>query len=132
MNLARCGTCNIIITGDSQILKGNKTWTMHSRMSRLSRDVIYIITCSKCQDYYIGQTQNLRNRVTLHKEQIKHEQYRHLPVSKHLPTCNNEMFRIMPIYQFSNNNRIERESKESNIISILEPKLLMHVIKHHS
>ena len=122
-NEPRWGTCNIIVTGDSLILKGNKTWTIHSPMSCLSRDVIYIIICSKCQDYYIGQTQNLRNRVTLHKEQIKHEQYRHLPVSKHLHRCNNGMFRIMPIYQCSNNNRIERESKESNIISILEPKL---------
>ena len=83
-NEPRCGTCNIIVTGDSLILKGNKTWDIHSPMSCLSRDVIYIIIFSKCQDYYIGQTENLRNRVTLHKKQIKHEQYRHLPVSKHL------------------------------------------------
>ena len=124
-NELRCGTCNIIITVDSLILKGKKKWTVHSPMSCLSRDVIYIIICSKCQDYYIGQTQNLRNRLTLHKEQIKHEQYRHLPVSKHLHRCNNEMLRIMPIYQCSNNNRIGRESKESDIvgISILEPKM---------
>ena len=67
-NEPRCGTCDIIITGDSLILKGNKTWTIHSPMSCLSKDVIYIIICSKCQDYYIGQTQNLRNRVTQHKE----------------------------------------------------------------
>ena len=131
-NEPRCGTCNIIVTGDSLILKGNKTWTIHSPMSCLSRDVIYIIICSKCQDYYIGQTQNLRNRVSLHKEQIKHEQYRHLPVSKHLHRCNNGMFRIMPIYQRSNNNRIERGNLKKVTLYQSSNQSLMHVIKHHS
>ena len=92
-------------------------------MFEQGRDLYYPIVQNIKIDYYIGQTQNLRNRVTLRKEQIKHEQYRHLPESKHLHRCNNGMFRIMPIYQCSNNNRIERESKESNIVSILEPKL---------
>ena len=130
MNL-EAGTCNIIITGDSLILKGNKTWTIHSAMSCLSRDVIYIIICSKCQDYYIGQTQNLRNRVTPHKEQIKHEQYRHLPVSKHLQRCNNGMFRIMPIYHVRTIIGMKGSLKKVTLYQSLNQSL-MHVIKHRS
>ena len=41
----------------------------------LSKDIVYIIVCLKYQDCYIAQTQNLQNQVTLHKEQIRTEQY---------------------------------------------------------
>ena len=122
-NEPRCRTCELTITGSSLELKCGKVWTIKSSMNYKSKDIIYIIICCKCKDYYVGQTQNLRNRVSLNKEQINHEQYRHLPASKHLANCSTGKFKIMSIFQCRNNNEIERECKDKKIISILEPKL---------
>ena len=83
-NEPRCGTCNLIITGESITFNNGKTWRIMSDMSCQSRNIIYAMICPKCESFYIGQTENLRNRVTVHKEQIKHKKYRHLQVSEHL------------------------------------------------
>lgn len=119
----RCGTCNYLKTGNSITLKNGKVWTIKSTMNCKARNVIYTIICTKCESFYIGQTENLRNRVTLHKEQIRHKQYRHLAVSEHLEKCNNGNFTIMPIYQCQDSSRLIRESKEKEIISLLRPDL---------
>lgn len=122
-NEPRCGTCNVIITGDSITLRNGKHWKVKSEMNCKSRNIIYIITCPKCDSFYIGQTEHLRKRVTLHREQIQHEEYRYLAVSEHLAKCSDGEFRIMPIYQCGNANRLVREMKEKDIISILKPNL---------
>ena len=87
-NEPRCRTCDLIITEDSIKLRSGKTWTIKSSMTCTSKDIVYIIFCPKCKNSYVGQTQILRNRITLHKEQIIYEQYRHLQVSKHQAECN--------------------------------------------
>ena len=120
---ARCGTCDIIITGHNITFKNGKKWEIKSSMSCKSRNVIYVIICVECNSFYVGQTEYLRNRVTLHREQINHERYRHLAVSEHLAQCSKGKFKIMPIYQCENMNRLFRESKEQNIINILQPDL---------
>jgi hypothetical protein len=73
---------------------------------------LYTTTFQDTSDVYVGQTENLRKRVTLHKEQIRHEEYRHLKVSEQLNMCNNGIFKIMPIYQCINTDRLFREMKE--------------------
>ena len=108
----RCGTCDVLITGKPITLKSGKTWKVNSTMNCKARYVIYVIICSKCDSFYVGQTENLRKGVTLHKEQIRHEEYRHLKVSEHLNMCNNGIFKIMPIYQCINADRLFREMKE--------------------
>ena len=66
---------------------------------------------------------NLWKRVTFHKEQIQHGEYRHLKISEHLAKCNNGYFKIMPIYHCNYPDRLFREAKEQEIITILEPDL---------
>ena len=68
--------------------------------------------CPKCEIFYTGQTKNLRNRVTVHKGQLKHEKYRHLYVSEHLNLCNAGNFKICPLYNCYNNTRLSKESRE--------------------
>lgn len=120
----RCGTCEHIFTGDSIQLRNGQRWEIRTTMNCKARNVIYILSCENCDSFYIGQTENLRKRVTLHKQQIRHEEYRHLTVSKHLASCSDGHFKIMPIYQCqANANRLVRESKESDIINKLKPNL---------
>ena len=56
-----------------------------------------------------------RNKVTVHKEKIKHEKYRHLHVSEHLNLCNGENFKICPMYNCYNSTSFLGESKEKEI-----------------
>ena len=92
-------------------------------MSCKSRSVIYVIICVKCNSFYVGQTENLRNRVTLHREQIKHQKYRYLEVSEHLAHCSKGNFKIMPNYQYEIVKRHFKKNKEQGIINILHPDL---------
>ena len=76
----RCGTCCHIVTGHSIKLKNGKVWEIKTPMDCRARNIIYLMLCNKCESFYIGQTLNLRKRVTLHNEQIRHKEYQHLLV----------------------------------------------------
>jgi ribosomal protein L31 len=106
----RCGTCKVIIPGKTITFKNERKWEVKTWMDCKSRNVIYAMICPKCRSFYTGQTEHLRKRVTVHKEQIHHERYRHLFVSEHIAKCNGGKFNIMPIYQCQNPNRLFRES----------------------
>ena len=56
-------------------------------MSCTDKNVIYVIECQVCGQYYIGETNNLRKRITLHNQHIRHENLRMIPVSGHIATC---------------------------------------------
>ena len=70
----RCGTCEHLLTVNSIKLKNGEIWTIKSNMTCKAKNVVYIIICILCKSFYVGQTQNLRKRVTLHNEQIHHKQ----------------------------------------------------------
>ena len=64
-----------------------------------------------------------------HKEQITHEQYRHLQVSKHLAECSQGKgkVKVMPIYQYKGESKIKIECVEKQIISLLKRELSFSV-----
>ena len=64
--------------------------------------------------------------MTVHREQIKHPQYRKLGVSRHLQECNKncdikEMFRITPFYKLKSHS--DGTIKEKQFIARFKPKL---------
>ena len=68
-----------------------------------------------CGKQYIGEAQSPRQRVTLHDEQIKHPQYRHLYVSKHISRCAYDKrikYKICPIFKLKGQNSTFRQVKE--------------------
>ena len=107
-NEAKYGTCEYTFTGESITLKNEKVWKINSSMNCKARTVICLIICTKCESFHVGQKENLRKRVTLHKEQIRHDQYRHLTVSEHLKTCNDGKYKIFPIYHCKDPSRLIR------------------------
>ena len=66
-------------------------------------NLIYVITCAGCGHNYIGDMGDvLRNRVTVHKQQIRDPHTRMLGVSKHIDECAEGLtpqFTIFPFYK---------------------------------
>ena len=53
-----------------------------------SKFLIYVMTCAGCGENYIGETKSkLRERMTLHRQQIRDTRYQVLPVSAHSARC---------------------------------------------
>ena len=65
----RCEICPMLICKSSIIVENGCTHTINNDMNCNSLNVIYLIICN-CGLNYIGQTNNFRNRINLHKEQI--------------------------------------------------------------
>ncbi|MCG8076000.1 MAG: GIY-YIG nuclease family protein, partial [Candidatus Thiodiazotropha taylori] len=124
-NEPRCGLCKFIIEGSTLQLK-NKTFRVKENMNCTVKNVLYVLICNGCKEFYIGQTgDKLRNRRTVHDQQIRDPSTRQLPVSFHLDQCSltNPKFSIFPFYKFHNNNVSARLTKEKYFIKVFNPKL---------
>ena len=122
----RCGTCPHLLEGSNFKFDNGKIFELKSNFNCNSKNVIYAILCPTCQKTYIGQTSNLRNRVTLHKQHNRDSKYRCLFVNQHLADCGKGDFRISPIYQLypkSGNITAQLEKKERYFIDKYNPSL---------
>ena len=122
----RCGTCPLIqVTSTFTFNHIPQTpFRIEKPLNCTSKNVIYVITCPGCNKEYIGQTSDLRKRVTIHKQQIREPQNRKLPVSKHLHACQPNApipFNICPLV--IKNNQAAREILESHLIQRYKPEL---------
>ena len=124
---SNCGTCPYLQEKDIFTFKNGMTFTIRSNITCSSKEVIYVITCNGCNENYIGQTTDLRKRVTVHRQQIRHTKYTMIPLSEHIRTCakyKNPIFFICPIYRFlKDSTENERIIKEKRFINIFKPKL---------
>ena len=124
-NEPRCRLCNYIIEGSSLKLN-NKVFHAKENMNRKVKNVLYVLICNNCRKYYIGQTgDKLRDRRTVHDQQIRDPSTIQLPLSSHLEQCSliNPKFSIFPFYKFHNIDVSARLSKEKYFIKIFNPKL---------
>ena len=118
----RCKICDMIIEYKSYTFKNPETkFKINKNLSCNSKKVVYIIECNECKEIYIGSTQALNTRASLHKSNIKIEENRKLNVSKHIYQCSRGKFNIMPIYQ--NNDYTLLQIKERTFIDKVKPKL---------
>ena len=68
----RCKICDIIIEDKSYTFKNPETkFKINKNLSCNSKNVVYIIECSESKEIYIGSTQALNIRTSLHKSNIK-------------------------------------------------------------
>ena len=120
----RCGLCKHIKEGSSFSFKG-KNFTVNADMSCTVKNVIYVIECRGCQKYYIGETNNLRNRTTLHNQHIRHENLRMTPVSGHIATCSDKdpKYFMFPFFKMNSDSIIARKEKEKHFINKFKPDL---------
>ena len=89
-----------MIKGKSYTFKNPETkFRINKDLSCNSKDVAYLIECSKCKEVYIGSTQDLNTCISLHKSNIKILENRKLKVSNHLYEYSQGKFKAKPIYQ---------------------------------
>ena len=75
----RCKICDIIIEGKSYTFKNPETkFKINKNLSCNSKNVVYIIERCECREIYIGSTQALNTKTSLHKSDIKIEENRKL------------------------------------------------------
>lgn len=97
---------------------------MHANISCASKNVIYNITCSGCNEFYIGETgTTLRTRIRIHKQHVNQPEYRKIKLSEHLDICGHGQFSVFPFYKLYTDNAIERREKEKHFIKSLKPSL---------
>ena len=123
----RCGTCPYLKQGKEFTSATNETFRIKHSMNCTSTNLIYVITCAGCGHNYIGETGDvLRNRVTVHKQQIRDPHTRMLGVSKHIDECAaglTPQFTIFPFYKILSPSEVMRENKERFFISKYKPVL---------
>ena len=98
-----------------------KSYTFKNREARFkinkdlscnSKNVVYVIECSKCKEIYVGSTQALNTRTSRHRSNIKITENRKLNVSKHVYECSLGDFKIMSIYQTNDYTLLQIKEKE--------------------
>ena len=74
-------------------------------MSCETKNLIYVITCHGCNEFYIGETSTtLRARI-------------------HLDICGKKQFSVFPFYKILIDSSFIRKDKEKHFIKIFKPKL---------
>ena len=124
-NRPNCGLCTYLLEGNKFTFKCGKTVTTKFDMSCDVRFVIYVIICQGCQEEYIGETHNLRERMRIHRQQIRNPNTRTISVSQHIDQCTQTepKFKTFPIFKMLSSNKNIRRQKESELIRHFKPKL---------
>ena len=120
----------IVLCSEIEIILLTFDFTLGSRgifvvLAIKVKNVIYVIECRGCQKYYIGETNNLRNRTTLHNQHIRHENLRMIPVSGHIATCSDKdpKYFMFPFFKMNSDSIIARKEKEKHFINKFKPDL---------
>lgn len=126
-NRPRCGLCIHLIETNEIIMENGKTFKINTSMKCNSKNLIYMIKCSKCPKTYIGETSDLlSNRMTVHRQQIKDKNLRHLQVSIHIAECaqdNEIQFFVIPLVKIIKEDTDLRKSIEIDLIHKYNPSL---------
>lgn len=114
-NGPRCTRCCLVPDTKFVIINGLK-FSILDKLDCNSAGVVYIISCTKCHTFYVGETGTpLRLRLNNHINDIKHD--RDTAVARHFNSCVHSItnhFRITPI--LSEQNTRHRKYIESELI----------------
>ena len=87
---------------------------------------MYVIVCAGCGNEYLGETGNLRKRVTIHYQQIREIATRMLQVSTHLDNCasyKTPKYFKFPFFKMQTESVFSRKQRESFYARKLKPEL---------
>ena len=120
-----CIFCNYLIEGNSVTLKTGHTLQPNATFECSSRNVVYIIVCGGCQEFYVGETGDmLKSRFTVHRQQSKiHAELTPVDADQHLRLCGKNTYGVFPFRRPKRNDIVLRRQLEKYWISALKPKL---------
>ena len=100
------------------------TWTYKNYFSCDSKDVIYILICKTCDNFYLGQTQDFKHRTVKHKSDVKNSHNSTCRIcSEHLRDCNQTEAYFQVLLLYYETNTALREYKEKQYILRWKPPL---------
>ena len=91
-----------------------------------SGGLIYKITCIGCDEYYLGLTVNLRQRVNKHNYDLRHLEFRKTKLHKHLYCCIDDWehsYTITPFYKVYNPTHARLQATEDYFVRKFKPTL---------
>ena len=123
-NDKRCRLCIEMIEGRYFQFDPHNTFEIRTKMNCNTLNCVYVLRCRGCMMTYIGETNNLRLRVNLHRDQINRKTG--LNVCRHINECsgtNDPKFEVMPIYKVKEDDENLRKEKEKMFIIKYRPQL---------
>ena len=124
-NKQTLGLCQHIVEQNFFDFNG-KIYYVSAIMSCDVRNVLYVIRCLGCNEYYIGQNGGkLRDRRTVHAQKIRNPSTRQIPSSTHLDTCSKATpkFTMFPFFKLKTETTSARLAKEDYFIICFKPLL---------
>jgi len=121
-----CILCdNHLYTGTFLTLKTGITVRATAIFDCMSRNLLYIIVCGGCKEFYVGETGDLlRNRFNVHRQQSQADAViRPVAADQHLRRCGKNEYLVFPFFKPKYNSRIYRRIQEDKWIQFLQPKL---------
>ena len=114
----RCGSCkHLNNTNSFQNKHSRKQFPINESLSCKSKNLIYLISCKKCQLQYVGETQNtLRERLTGHLSDIRRKTDK--PISLHFNSINHSIndLIITPIEKLKDNATDQEQERKQRLI----------------
>ncbi len=117
--LSGCILCKHYLHKDSYLtLKTGISIRPNARFDCMSRNVIYIIVCAGCREFYVGETGDcLSNRFTTHRQQSKIDaQIQPVKADRHLRTCGLGNYNVFPFMKAKDSTTIYRRQLEERWI----------------
>lgn len=126
-NGSRCGICSQILSGNEFHFNCGFVFRVcQTNLNCNSKDVIYVLRCKTCQAEYIGETENLRNRINTHNSHIRTNR-RLCRATDHLVECGLHLSHVNDRYQVFlldvEHDSYVRKAKESYYIRLFLPKM---------
>ena len=125
-NRPRCKCCLQLITGNQTKLKNGRTIRPNKSMTCTDYNLIYILICEGCKEYYIGECDiKVSIRMNLHRDHSKpNPNCSALNCDKHFRFCAGGNFSISFIHKMAPGCSLSsRKAMEQKLINIFKPKL---------
>ena len=125
-NRPRCKCCLQLITGSHLELKNGRTIRPNKSMTCTDCNLIYILICEGCKEYYIGECDiKVSIRMNLHRDHSKpNPNCSALNCDKHFRFCVGGSFSISFIHKMPSGDTLSpRKATEQKLIKIFRSKL---------
>ena len=120
-----CFCCDYIIEAELFKFKNwQQLFILKSNFNCETLNLIYVIICSGCKKEYIGQTGGqLKERLSIYRQQIRQPEYEKIEVKRYLWTCAKEIFKMFSFFKMRENNKILRECYVDHFIKKFQLEL---------